>query len=228
MSGHADRTATLIYPSLCGSALNTKWLGNFWQESDYAVCMSVLYAKSMNCHQSPTLAAFTCHSLKGILAAPSCFFANGIRVYPCGTTLRICVVWSCIEQRSKQHIAKAQRIMSTKPFMPIFLLPVFFSVGVRCFREQKKKEEEKEREKELNDLFKVAISQPKVPVGTVLLVLHSNVQYPYSAVMCGAVEGPLSMWQPSQACKRMREWYSKKRSLCSSTIEAGTAPTACT
>ncbi|XP_037407239.1 zinc finger CCCH domain-containing protein 11 isoform X1 [Triticum dicoccoides] len=30
---------------------------------------------------------------------------------------------------------------------------------------QKKKEEEKAREKELNDLFKVAVSQPKVPVG---------------------------------------------------------------
>lgn len=31
--------------------------------------------------------------------------------------------------------------------------------------EQKKKEEEKAKEKELNDLFKVAVSQPKVPVG---------------------------------------------------------------
>jgi hypothetical protein len=30
---------------------------------------------------------------------------------------------------------------------------------------QKKKEEEAAREKELNELFKVAISQPKVPVG---------------------------------------------------------------
>lgn len=30
---------------------------------------------------------------------------------------------------------------------------------------QKKKEEEKAREKELNDLFKVAVTQPKVPVG---------------------------------------------------------------
>jgi len=30
---------------------------------------------------------------------------------------------------------------------------------------QKKKEEEKAREQELNELFKVAISQPKVPVG---------------------------------------------------------------
>ena len=30
---------------------------------------------------------------------------------------------------------------------------------------KKKKEEEKAREKELNDLFKVAVTQPKVPVG---------------------------------------------------------------
>jgi len=30
---------------------------------------------------------------------------------------------------------------------------------------QKKKEEEKAREKELNDLFKIAVTQPKVPVG---------------------------------------------------------------
>lgn len=30
---------------------------------------------------------------------------------------------------------------------------------------QKKKEEEKAKEKELNDLFKVAVSQPKVPLG---------------------------------------------------------------
>lgn len=30
---------------------------------------------------------------------------------------------------------------------------------------QKKKEEDKAKEKELNDLFKVAVSQPKVPPG---------------------------------------------------------------
>ncbi|ONM36620.1 Nucleic acid binding protein [Zea mays] len=41
-----------------------------------------------------------------------------------------------------------------------FLFDVDADVG-----EQKKKEEEKAREKELNDLFKVAVSQPKVPVG---------------------------------------------------------------
>ena len=34
-----------------------------------------------------------------------------------------------------------------------------------CVWGQKKKEEEKAREQELNELFKVAISQPKVPVG---------------------------------------------------------------
>jgi hypothetical protein len=38
----------------------------------------------------------------------------------------------------------------------------FFYVDV----DVQKKEEEKAREKELNDLFKVAVSQPKVPVGT--------------------------------------------------------------
>jgi hypothetical protein len=38
------------------------------------------------------------------------------------------------------------------------------SVIFECY-EQKKKDEEKAREKELNDLFKVAVSQPKVPVG---------------------------------------------------------------
>lgn len=31
--------------------------------------------------------------------------------------------------------------------------------------QQKKKEEEKAKEKELNDLFKIAVSQPKVPPG---------------------------------------------------------------
>lgn len=39
-----------------------------------------------------------------------------------------------------------------------------YSVIFSCY-EQKKKDEEKAREKELNDLFKVAVSQPKVPVG---------------------------------------------------------------
>ena len=47
------------------------------------------------------------------------------------------------------------------------LLPYLFSV--RClydpFDLQKKKEEEKARDKELNDLFKIAVSQPKVPLG---------------------------------------------------------------
>lgn len=37
--------------------------------------------------------------------------------------------------------------------------------------EQKKKEDEKAREKELNDLFKVAVSQPKVPVGMWILAV---------------------------------------------------------
>ena len=37
-----------------------------------------------------------------------------------------------------------------------------------CFFMQKKKEEELQREKELNELFKVAISQPKVPIGMLI------------------------------------------------------------
>lgn len=36
---------------------------------------------------------------------------------------------------------------------------------MNLFDEQKKKEEEKAKEKELNDLFKIAVSQPKVPAG---------------------------------------------------------------
>jgi hypothetical protein len=47
---------------------------------------------------------------------------------------------------------------------------------------QKKKEEEEAREKELNDLFKVAVGQPKVPVGTVFFslclgILNCHIQY---------------------------------------------------
>lgn len=37
---------------------------------------------------------------------------------------------------------------------------------------QKKKEEEAARDKELNELFKVAISQPKVPVGMLAVALN--------------------------------------------------------
>jgi hypothetical protein len=39
---------------------------------------------------------------------------------------------------------------------------------------QKKKEEESAREKELNELFKVAISQPKVPLGMLTVFLCAN------------------------------------------------------
>ena len=45
-------------------------------------------------------------------------------------------------------------------FIGLFLKGVFFM--------QKKKEEELQREKELNELFKVAISQPKVPIGMLI------------------------------------------------------------
>lgn len=41
--------------------------------------------------------------------------------------------------------------------------------------EQKKLEDDKAREKELNDLFKVAVSQPKVPVG--MLISDSKACY---------------------------------------------------
>lgn len=39
---------------------------------------------------------------------------------------------------------------------------------------QKKKEEEKAKDKELNELFKVAVSQPKVPVGKWLCSLFND------------------------------------------------------
>jgi hypothetical protein len=44
---------------------------------------------------------------------------------------------------------------------------------------QKKKEEELQREKELNELFKVAISQPKVPVGMLLDVILVCSYFPH-------------------------------------------------
>lgn len=47
----------------------------------------------------------------------------------------------------------------------IELLKCLFISAIFYIFEQKKKEEEKAKEKELNDLFKVAVSQPKVPVG---------------------------------------------------------------
>lgn len=43
---------------------------------------------------------------------------------------------------------------------------------MNLFDEQKKKEEEKAKEKELNDLFKIAVSQPKVPPGMCHLLLY--------------------------------------------------------
>jgi hypothetical protein len=41
----------------------------------------------------------------------------------------------------------------------------WISIIKKSLKKQKKKEEEKAKEKELNELFKVAVSQPKVPVG---------------------------------------------------------------
>lgn len=41
---------------------------------------------------------------------------------------------------------------------------------------QKKKDEEKAREKELNDLFKIAVVQPKVPLGIFLFFLVFSIR----------------------------------------------------
>ncbi|XP_039849809.1 zinc finger CCCH domain-containing protein 11 isoform X1 [Panicum virgatum] len=55
-------------------------------------------------------------------------------------------------------------VASSSDCLALLMFLLFFDVDVDvCV--QKKKEEEKAREKELNDLFKVAVSQPKVPVG---------------------------------------------------------------
>ncbi|RXH80649.1 hypothetical protein DVH24_004563 [Malus domestica] len=60
------------------------------------------------------------------------------------------------KQQSKADLAKKQKIVEDKTF------------GQEQEQEQeraeKKKEEEKAKDKELNELFKVAVSQPKVPV----------------------------------------------------------------
>lgn len=51
-----------------------------------------------------------------------------------------------------------------------FNVPMVISKLVWLSDLQKKKEDEKAREKELSDLFKIAVTQPKVPVGNNLIL----------------------------------------------------------
>ncbi|KAB2622271.1 zinc finger CCCH domain-containing protein 11-like [Pyrus ussuriensis x Pyrus communis] len=83
------------------------------------------------------------------------------------------------KQQSKADLAKKQKIVEDKTFelknknksknVQKYVQTLKQSVQTKTdpskTAAKKKKEEEKAKDKELNDLFKVAISQPKVPVG---------------------------------------------------------------
>eukprot|EP00268_Persea_americana_P015904 TRINITY_DN1750_c0_g1_i1.p1 TRINITY_DN1750_c0_g1~~TRINITY_DN1750_c0_g1_i1.p1 ORF type:complete len:361 (-),score=105.43 TRINITY_DN1750_c0_g1_i1:256-1338(-) len=83
------------------------------------------------------------------------------------------------KQQAKSDIAKKQKVVEDKTFglknknksknVQKYVQSLQQSVQPKPdpskIAAKKKKEEEKAREKELNDLFKIAISQPKVPVG---------------------------------------------------------------
>ncbi|KAL0333334.1 UNVERIFIED_CONTAM: Zinc finger CCCH domain-containing protein 11 [Sesamum angustifolium] len=83
------------------------------------------------------------------------------------------------KQQSKADLAKKQKVVEDKTFglknknksknVQKYVQSLKQSVQPKPdpskLNAQKKKEEEKAREKELNELFKVAIKQPKVPVG---------------------------------------------------------------
>ncbi|KAA8518813.1 hypothetical protein F0562_016413 [Nyssa sinensis] len=83
------------------------------------------------------------------------------------------------KQQSKADLAKKQKIVEDKTFglknknksknVQKYVQSLHQSVQPKPDPSKtvakKKKEEEKAREKELNDLFKIAVSQPKVPVG---------------------------------------------------------------
>ncbi|XP_017238516.1 zinc finger CCCH domain-containing protein 11 [Daucus carota subsp. sativus] len=83
------------------------------------------------------------------------------------------------KQRSKADISKKQKMVEDKTFglknkhksknVQKYVQTLQQSVQPKPdpskLASKKKKEEDKAREKELNDLFKVAVSQPKVPVG---------------------------------------------------------------
>ncbi|GAA0166210.1 zinc finger transcription factor [Lithospermum erythrorhizon] len=82
-------------------------------------------------------------------------------------------------KQSKADIAKKQKVVEDKTFglknksksknvqkyVQTLQLNVQPKVDPKKLDAKKKKDEEKAREKELNELFKVAISQPKVPLG---------------------------------------------------------------
>ncbi|KAF4389172.1 hypothetical protein F8388_026901 [Cannabis sativa] len=83
------------------------------------------------------------------------------------------------KQQSKADVAKKQKVVEDKTFglknknksknVQKYVQNLKQSVQPKLdsakLTAKKKKEEEKAKEKELNDLFKVAVSQPKVPVG---------------------------------------------------------------
>lgn len=83
------------------------------------------------------------------------------------------------KQQSKADLAKKQKIVEDKTFglknknksknVQKYVQSLKQSVQPKAdpkkTDDKKKKEEEKAREKELNDLFKIAVTQPKVPVG---------------------------------------------------------------
>uniref|UniRef100_A0A803NAB6 C3H1-type domain-containing protein n=1 Tax=Chenopodium quinoa TaxID=63459 RepID=A0A803NAB6_CHEQI len=84
------------------------------------------------------------------------------------------------QQQSKADLAKKQKQVEDKTFglknksksknvqkyVQSLKQSVQPKVDPKKTDAKKKKEEEKAREKELNDLFKIAVTQPKVPVGT--------------------------------------------------------------
>ncbi|PKI32418.1 hypothetical protein CRG98_047181 [Punica granatum] len=83
------------------------------------------------------------------------------------------------KQQSKADLAKKQKVVEDKTFglknknksknVQKYVQSLHLTVQAKPdpskIAAKKKKEEEKAREKELNDLFKIAVSQPKVPVG---------------------------------------------------------------
>ncbi|KAL6980421.1 hypothetical protein U1Q18_022062 [Sarracenia purpurea var. burkii] len=83
------------------------------------------------------------------------------------------------KQQSKTDLAKKQKIVEDKTFglknknksknVQKYVQSIQQSAQPKPdpskLAAKKKKEDEKAKEKELNDLFKIAVTQPKVPVG---------------------------------------------------------------